>query len=453
MKKRLTKFISFVLALVFAFSISIAPVFAASDAQYKAKHPIVLVHGLAGFGEYDDINSVISYWGYTSGRIDRFIEKYGNECYEASVGPISSAWDRACELYAQLTGTVTDYGAYHSGIHGHERYGRDYTKNGYGRLMKKEWSANNPVNFVAHSFGGVTCRLLMQLMADGNKDEYNYAVKTGTLKNLSPLFKGGKKGWVYSLTTLAAPSNGSTVCEAIPDMVGLVGDLMTTGSKALSVTSFKGVYDFQLEHFGIYSKKGESLGDTYSRISSSDFMDHNDNAFYDLGLDKSIDMNKGLKLQKDAYYFSYYGDRTYKALSGNYRGNTRMWAPFHISGNAMGKFSGTTAGYYYKGYGKYQTKVSVTKTQVNSVSWKQNDGMVPVESGKYPFHYEKNKRVDDAHISASVGVTAKQKGVWYVMPVVDADHLTFCGGVLNETLSSVRSFYRGVLTNIVNCGG
>ena len=456
MKKILTKFISFALALIFVFSVSIIPVFAASSASsmYKAKHPIVLVHGVAGFGEYDKINGVISYWGYTSGRIDKFIEKYGNECYEASVGPFSSAWDRACELYAQLTGTVTDYGAYHSAVHGHDRYGRDYTEKGYGKLMKNEWNESNPINIVAHSFGGVTSRLLIQLLENGNKNEYNYAVKNGTLDSLSPLFKGGKKNWVYSLTNLAAPSNGSTVCEATPNTVNLVGTLMTTGAKALGVTKLKGVYDFQLEHFGIVAKNGESLESLYKRIIKSGFMDHNDNAFSDLALDKAIDMNKNLKLQDDIYYFSYYGDRTRKTKSGKYRTTFRMWAPFRVSGKAMCSYSGTTKGSYYIGYGKYKTKVSVTKTKATASTWKRSDGMVPVESGKYPFHYnKKGNRVNDAHISASVGVKATKKGVWYVMPVVDADHLTFCGGVFNERVSSVQKFYQGVLKNIVRCDG
>lgn len=447
------KALSLLLAVVLIASIGILPANAASNAKYQAKHPIVLVHGLAGFGQYDDLNSIIQYWGYTSGSIDKYIEKYGNECYEASVGPISSAWDRACELYAQLTGTVTDYGAYHAAVHGHDRYGRDYTAHGYGKLMKKEWNASNPINLVAHSFGGVTCRLLIQLLADGSKAEYNYAVKTGTLGNLSPLFTGGKRNWVYSLTTLAAPSNGSTVCEALPNIVNFVGELMTVGSKALSVTSLKGVYDFQLEHFGITAKKTDTLDSLYKKIVKSGFMDHNDNAFADLALDKAIDMNKDLKLQSSVYYFSYYGDRTTRTILGTYKPTVRMWAPFQISGAAMCTYNGTTAGYYYNGYGANKTKVSVTKTKANTATWKRSDGMVPVESGQYPFHYENGKRVDDAHTSASVGVTAKKTGVWYVMPVVDADHLTFCGGVLNETVSSVHSFYNGVMQNIVNCGG
>ena len=56
------------------------------------------------------------------------IEAAGYECYSASVGPLSSNWDRACELYAQLMGTTVDYGAAHAAKHNHSRYGRTYKK-------------------------------------------------------------------------------------------------------------------------------------------------------------------------------------------------------------------------------------------------------------------------------------------------------------------------------------
>jgi len=36
--------------------------------------------------------------------------------YAASVAPNGSAWDRACELYAQLSGTRVDYGKAHTAV-------------------------------------------------------------------------------------------------------------------------------------------------------------------------------------------------------------------------------------------------------------------------------------------------------------------------------------------------
>ena len=73
--------------------------------------PVVFVHGLMGWGERAGINSVLPYWGMTTGSLTAYLNSSAGETYSATVGPISSAWDRACELYAQLTGTTVDYGA------------------------------------------------------------------------------------------------------------------------------------------------------------------------------------------------------------------------------------------------------------------------------------------------------------------------------------------------------
>ena len=51
------------------------------------------------------------------------------------------AWNRACELYAQLNGSVTDYGVEHFARCGHLRYGRDFSKNCRKILCaKKRWT-------------------------------------------------------------------------------------------------------------------------------------------------------------------------------------------------------------------------------------------------------------------------------------------------------------------------
>ena len=453
--KRVKKLLAFLMTVILVVSVSIMPVEAATSSQYKTKHPIVFVHGLFGYGDYDGLTSVVPYWGYTSGSMPKYLAGFGTESYSASVGPISSAWDRACELYAQLTGTVTDYGAKHAAEHGHDRYGRDYTEKGYGRLMKKEWNADNPINLVGHSFGGVTSRLLIQFLAEGNADEQAYMAAHPELGEISPLFTGGKADWVYSLTTLAAPSNGSSMEEAFSNILDLVSDVVSAAGTALSLTSFKGVYDFQLEHFGIYSKSGESLASAMNRVfNKSSFISHNDNALVDLSVDKAIDINKDINMQNNIYYFSYYGDRTKRnILTGKYIPTARMFLPLQVTGLGMGILSGSTAGSYKYGYGKYATTVKVTKTNLGSSTWRRNDGAVPVESGQYPFHYENGKRVDDPHVASKVGVKATKKGVWYVMPCVDYDHLSFCGGILNETRSTTQAFYRGLVSNIVNCGG
>lgn len=94
----------------------------------RNKYPFVFVHGMFGWGDAIGIDKVAPYWGATTGNLMDFLTSCKYECYSASVGPVSSAWDNACELYAQLMGTRVDYGEAHSKAHGHERYGRTYKK-------------------------------------------------------------------------------------------------------------------------------------------------------------------------------------------------------------------------------------------------------------------------------------------------------------------------------------
>ena len=80
----------------------------------------MFVHGLSGWGSYDARYQVMPYWGMFGGDLIKYLNGEGFPSYAASVAPEGSAWDRACELYAQLTGTVTDYGKAHSEQYGHQ---------------------------------------------------------------------------------------------------------------------------------------------------------------------------------------------------------------------------------------------------------------------------------------------------------------------------------------------
>ena len=69
----------------------------------------VFVHGLSGWGSYDQKYRRMPYWGMRGGDLMAFLRGKGFDCYAASVSPTGSAWDRACELYAQLAGKRVDY--------------------------------------------------------------------------------------------------------------------------------------------------------------------------------------------------------------------------------------------------------------------------------------------------------------------------------------------------------
>ena len=150
MTRRNKRFLSLLLALTLAVSLCVLPAAAADQTCPSSKSdPVVFVHGLMGWGERAGLNSVLPYWGMTTGSLTAYLNSLGYETYSATVGPISSAWDRACELYAQLTGTTVDYGAAHAAAHDHARYGITYD-----RPLFDGWGTRRAVNLVGHSFGG-----------------------------------------------------------------------------------------------------------------------------------------------------------------------------------------------------------------------------------------------------------------------------------------------------------
>ena len=445
MKKR-TKLLALLLAVTLAASLLTLPASASSYRSGGSKYPVVLVHGLLGWGSYDEINSIVPYWGMSTGNIADYLALRGYKAYEASVGPLSSAWDRACELYAQLTGTRVDYGAAHAAKYGHERYGVDYGQ--YSKLIPNySWSAVNKINLVGHSFGGATSRLFEDIMAEGS-DEEKAATTDGSL---SPFFQGGKGDWVYSITALAAPSNGTTFIEANEDFTAAVAQLTTDMAKALGITKYKGVYDFQLNQFGIYKNNNETILEALDRVLSSDFLSHNDNAFEDLTIDKAMYINSSIEMQPGIYYFSYYGCRTYVTPLGNSLPNFRMWAPLKIFAARMGSYFGCTAGSFQDGYGDAQETVSVTPTYCGS-SWQPSDGMVNVVSGMYPYHLEDGIVVPDAHLTFTYSGKLRT-GAWYVMPQEPLDHLGFVGSFFNEGVVSTHALYMGIMSNITRVGG
>lgn len=161
--------------------------------------------------------------------------RQGYDCYEPSVAPSGSAWDRACELYAELTGTVVDYGKEHSERCGHERFGEDYSK----KPLMKDFE-NAKIVLLGHSFGGATVRLFSEILANGSETERAYTDEA----ELSGFFRGGGGDRLFAVITLAAPSNGTTAYDLyeddsfnvsaveIPEKYVKAGETMSKGTKA-----------------------------------------------------------------------------------------------------------------------------------------------------------------------------------------------------------------------------
>ena len=163
--KKTRRLLCLLLTVVLALSLCAIPA-AAADDQARSDDPVVFVHGLLGWGQRDRIYRIMPYWGMTTGSLTDYLSAKGYETYAASVGPLSSAWDRACELYAQLVGTRTDYGVKHAQDFEHERYGIDYKQ-----PLFDGWGTKRAVNLVGHSFGGATTRLFLEILTNGCPEE------------------------------------------------------------------------------------------------------------------------------------------------------------------------------------------------------------------------------------------------------------------------------------------
>ncbi len=418
------------------------------------KYPVVMVHGAFGWGSYDGLSGLLPYYGMFNGSVESYLESKGADVCCPSVGPFSSAWDRVCELYAQLTGTVTDYGAAHAAQYGHDRYGRDYSGGKYSRILNGPWDANHPINLVGHSFGGVTVRLLEELLRNGSAEEQAYMRQHPEAGKISPLFTGGKDGWVYSITTLAAPANGMNLFESMPLFTTVGSQLVEEVCKLAGLTPVTGIYDPQLEQFGIMPKSTDTIIEAIRGAVTEEFLAHNDSTFQDLTIDKSLYLNQSITMDSDIYYFSYYGNRmAYNAASDSYTPNTRMFPVAWPLGAFMGSYDGVTSGQFQTGYGSTLSTVTVPQTKVGA-PWHKNDGIVNSCSCMYPSHYVNGVLVDDPHQFVSTQtVRTVRPGVWYVMPEQFMDHFSFMGGILTESQQTVRSFYDGVIENIVRCGG
>jgi triacylglycerol lipase len=200
--------------------LAIATLLPAQHAAAANNYPVVLVHGFLGFGPDQFTRSGFKYWGgYGDIAAHMQVYKGPHAVFTASVGPISSNWDRAADLYAQIKGGCVDYGAGNVARQHHPQqeqkppgkcWAADPANNphNYPLAFYPAWDAEHPIHLIGHSAGGTTGRALIQLLEHGAANQGD-----------GDLYQGGKLGWVRSLTTLSAPHNGTTLRDAVLDLL------------------------------------------------------------------------------------------------------------------------------------------------------------------------------------------------------------------------------------------
>ena len=365
------------------------------------QHPYVFVHGMMGWGEDKKFYKVIPYWGMVTGNYPRRMREKGYEVYTPTVSPLGSAWDRACELYANLTGTTVDYGVAHSKEKGHNRFGETFPE-----AMLPDWTPERSIHLLGHSFGGPTMRMFVELLRNGSPEE-RAATPAG---QLSPLFEGGHGDLVKSITTISGPFDGITFPHALPKTVdyGLTYGIPMVASIIGNVGSGR-VYDFQMSQWGITAVKNgvRFARDMLNMKAIRNFVKAKDNVFADIHIPQAAEINKKLSVPAEQYLFSVTGNGTKTGKSGNQVKAPIMifaFAPFAYS---LGKFPD-------------QTIAGVKITE----GWRMNDGIVPVESGRHPTTEPWCEWVD-------VKDKPIQKGIWHALPTVPGDHGTVIGGSIS----------------------
>lgn len=388
----------------------------AADEKWQPKNaePFVFVHGLNGWGGAEDINGIMPYWGATTGDLMKYLQSEGYECYSASVGPLNSAWDRACELYAQILGVTVDYGAAHSAKYNHARFGRTY----YQPLIPNWGELDDDgkiqqIHLIGHSFGGTTIRMLIQLLTEGSPEE-----RAATdPDDISGLFVGGRGDWVKSATTICTPHNSSTIYYPLVKL-GLA-DLIQIVSYAYAGIAGRsmfngGLVDFHLEQFGLTDIPGIGGAAPYFEAMGRVLDNREDSCQYDLTPEGSMKVNEKLDINEDIYYFSYAFSTTKEVpvlgtqlptISTN-----PVIAPLAFMMGVM-QFTDPYTGVVYDG------------------AWLANDALVNTESAKYPL--------DEPHTDFDTNNI--EKGVWNVMPVQEGDHGTAIGLLANE--EKTHDFY------------
>lgn len=382
------------------------------NSNKKLNYTSIFVHGMYGWGENEGINKYIPYWGATTGSVTEYLTSIGCESYAASVGPASSAWDRACELYAQLTGTWVDYGKAHSAKRGHKQFGRNYEK-----PIIPDWSAENKIHLIGHSFGGTTVRMLAHLLTHGAPEEVE-----ASGENVSPLFKGGKGDWICSVTAICSPLNGTSAHDTVVRYhlknILRYGTYLYTGALGRSPLNGK-LVDFHLEQFGLTNtpgqKNSESFREAVKVINASD-----DHVEYDMSPEGSRIINERIKISPQICYFSY----PYNSVRESKSGKT------HLPSYTKFPFLSLTSALMTNDMKRHISEGDNTEKIYN-------DGLVDTFSATHP-HTEPFCLWEDTD--------KVRPGVWHVMPITQGDHGTAIG--LFESKEVTTKFY-SLITDVL----
>tara|TARA_B100000029_G_scaffold6314_1_gene6833 strand:- start:7539 stop:8747 length:1209 start_codon:yes stop_codon:yes gene_type:complete len=378
-------------------------------------YPIVLIHGFMGWGSEE--MGGYNYWGGIKDYA-QMLRDEGSTVFTVSVGPVSSNWERAIEVYTQLKGGQVDYGKSHA-----KKFNIIQKPKGkvYDALYP-QWDGNNPIHLIGHSQGGQTARMLLYLLTNKvYEDEEKGIVEK------SKLLGGINENWIRSITAVVSPHDGTTLADVITKTIPFIQYFI--GLAGVIGTRF---YDFDLEQWGFYRGEDETWAAYLKRMRTHDAWTTKNICSWDLSLEGAKELNGFLQADPTVYYFSICAATTKKSLD----------SPSHIplEGTSIltrsrAKILGSRVGYWGDG------------TSTDS-TWFENDGIVNTRSMYGPTT---GNNGPDPIITLDEG-DLLIPGQWYVLGPFPLDHWNIIGHLGNRRTNqlSERIFVTHIkrLTNL-----
>ena len=331
-------------------------------------HPIFLIHGFMGWGRDELANYY--YWG-GSQDLQKILQDEGFEVHTLSVGPISSNWERAIEVYSQIKGGCIDYGEEHSKKYNiiQEPKGKCYPG------LYPEWDETHPIHIIGHSQGGLTARMLEHLLSLSIENEK------------SDLLSQTHTNHIISVTTFSTPHNGTSLSFIMNNKFPSLQKISAYAG-VLNNIFLKNYYNFDLDHWNLKKNKAETYSQFIQRINNSNIKSTKNSASWDLSIDGAKQFNNIYTSNKNTYYFSF---------------STSSSIP---QKNSTEHRPSKTMNYYLK-----PTCKMIGKSSLMDSLWYENDGIVNTVSMNGP-HDETIIQYNEIPIT----------GIWQHMGILEYDH-------------------------------
>ncbi|KAF8394489.1 hypothetical protein HHK36_020698 [Tetracentron sinense] len=363
--------------------------------------PIVLVHGIFGFGK-----GRLGCLSYFAGA-----EKKDERVLVPDLGSLTSIYDRARELFYYLKGGQVDYGEEHSKVCGHSQFGRIYEQGNY-----PEWDADHPIHFVGHSAGAQVVRMLQQMLADKAFKGYENTSENWILSvtSLSGAFNGTTRTYLDGMQ----PEDGKSMKPICLLQLCRLGVIIYDW---LDIPWLKTYYNFGFDHFNMSWKKMGVIGLVDCLLGVAGPFASEDWILPDLSIQGSMRLNSHLNTFPNTFYFSYATKRTRKIMGVTVPSSLFGIHPLlFIRVLQMSQWRhppDVSLSPPYKGY--------------RDEDWQDNDGAlntISMTHPRLPVEHPSRFVVDDSECQPF------QPGIWYYK-IVEADHILF---IVNRERAGVQ---------------